>query len=175
MRLQTFVEQVLRRVDEELRLSLEGSTLEELAYRPTPEANSMAWLAWHIARMQDVRSSLLSGRDQLWISEGWHASFGLPPDPDDTGRGHTAEQVAEVRPKTPETLRDYCRAAYERALGCVQSLAPEATDREVEGREDAGATDVDTILLGMVQGGLAHVGQLAYVRGLIERRIWFPR
>lgn len=102
MHVPEFVEQVLRRIDKELMLSLEGRSLQELAYRQVPESNSMAWLAWHIARMQDVRASLLTGREQLWISDGWHAAFGLPPDPDDTGRGHTDEQVAAIRPRDTE-------------------------------------------------------------------------
>ena len=170
-----FVELVLDQVQEDLQLSLDGMTQRELMFRPVPEANSMAWIAWHIARAQDVRSSHLTNREQLWISDGWHARFGLSPDPRGNGRGHTDKQVAAVRPPDVETLRAYCRAAHERARVYVRSLPSDAADQVVDSPENGSSTTVGTILLRMVYGGLAHVGQLAYVRGLVERHHWFPR
>ena len=175
MHLPEFVEQVLDQVQEDLQLSLDGMTARELKFRPVPEANSMAWLAWHIARAQDVRASHLTDREQLWISDGWHARFGLSADPRETGRGHTNAQVATVRPPDAETLQHYCRAAHERARAYVRSLPPDGARRVVASPEDGSGTTAGAILLRMVYGGLAHVGQLAYVRGLVERRRWFPR
>lgn len=43
------------RVAEELPASLEGLTPEQLLWRPGPEANSIGWLAWHIARCEDAQ------------------------------------------------------------------------------------------------------------------------
>lgn len=48
MHLPEFVEQALDRVQEDLQLSLDGMTARELTFRPLPQANSMAWLAWHM-------------------------------------------------------------------------------------------------------------------------------
>ena len=175
MHLPEFVEQLLDRVQGDLQLSLDGMTARELTFRPIPQANSMAWLAWHIARAQDVRASHLTGREQLWISDGWHARFGLSADPRETGRGHTDEQVAAVRPRDAETLQRYCRATHERARACVRSLPPGGARRVVASPKGPSPTTVGAILLRMVYGGLAHVGQIAYVRGLVERRRWFPR
>jgi len=175
MHLPEFVEQLLDRVQGDLQLSLDGMTARELTFRPIPQANSMAWLAWHIARAQDVRTSHLIDSEQLWISDGWHARFGLSADPRETGRGHTDEQVATVRPRDAETLRCYCRAAHDRARAYVRSLPPDGARQVVASPEDGSGTTVGAILLRMVYGGLAHVGQLAYVRGLVERRRWFPR
>ncbi len=175
MEIPEFVGHALDQVNNETRLSLEGVTLEQLTYRPAPEANSMAWLAWHIARMQDLRASHLTDRGQLWVSDGWHTRFGLPADTGNTGRNHTDEQVAAVRPESPEALSDYCSAAYVRAIAYVHSLAPGDVDHVVPRPEDGVDTTVGAILQSMVHGGLAHVGQIAYVRGLIVRRHWFPR
>ncbi len=175
MHVPQFVELILDRVQEDLQLSLDGMTLPGVMLRPAPEANSVAWLAWHIARAQDVRSSHLTDREQLWISDGWHARFGLPPDPQNRGRGHTDEQVAAVRPEDVETLRGYCRAVHERTRAYVHSLPADAATQIVSSPDDGSPTTVGAILLRMSYGGLAHVGQLAYVRGLVDRRHWFPR
>ena len=64
MTLIEFIGQMLDQVDEETQVSLDGMTLEQILWRPTEEANSMAWLAWHIARTQDLRSSHLLERHQ---------------------------------------------------------------------------------------------------------------
>ena len=175
MHVPEFVEQALDRVHQDLTLSLDGMTLEALMSRPLPEANSMAWLAWHIGRSQDVRASHLTGLEQLWISDGWHDRFGMSPDPRETGRGHTDEQVATVRPQDAATLQGYCRAAHERARAYVHTLPPDGPDREAISSDDGSLITVGAILLRMVYAGLAHVGQLAYVRGLVQRRHWFPR
>ena len=175
MEIAAFIGHALEQVHEEVQLTLKGRSIEELTYRPAPESNTMAWLAWHIARTQDVRSSHLTDRDQLWIADGWHERFGLPADPTETGRGHSAEQAGAVQPDYPESLREYCRIASDRAREYVSGLTPASLDIAVEAPDGTGPTTVSAILFRMVHGGLAHVGQLMYVRGLVERRIWFPR
>ena len=174
MQISEFVIKVLDDVHAEVENAISGMTLEQLLYRPEAEANSMAWLAWHIGRMQDQRSSHLQGLSQLWVVDGWHARFGLDADPANTGRGHDDEQVSAVRPESPEVLRDYCDVAYDRTKACVESLAPGSEDETVTG-PDGQDSALSYILFRTVHGGIAHSAQLAYVRGLIERRHWFPR
>src|SRR5690625_2712276 len=54
-------------------------------YRPTAEANSIAWLLWHAARAQDIQVADLAGAPQAW--DRWVGRFGLDLDADDTGYG----------------------------------------------------------------------------------------
>lgn len=175
MNLPEFAGLLLEDVQKEIQFALDGMTLEQLTSRPSPEANSMAWLAWHIARFQDLRVSRLTGRDQLWIADAWHEAFSLPADPDDTGKGHTDEQVATVRPKDPQALKDYCRAAHDRVRAYLGSLPAGGVDQPVADPSVGTPTTVGAVLFRMVHGGLEHTGQLSYVRGLIEHRHWFPR
>jgi hypothetical protein len=78
---------------------------EELIKEPHP---SIRWLAWRISRVMDSNVSRLSGREQLWIGEGWAAWFGMPPEPEDYGRSarHTREQVNSFRASAQQLL-DY--------------------------------------------------------------------
>ena len=80
------------RVHESLHRTLGDITPEELIKERHP---SIGWLAWRISRVMDSNVSRLSGREQLWIGEGWAGRFGMPPEPADYGRSarHTREQV----------------------------------------------------------------------------------
>jgi hypothetical protein len=70
------------RIPQLLGMALDGLTAEQLAYRPTEQANSIAWLVWHLTRVQDKQVSDLAGREQAWIVDGWHARFDKPADLD---------------------------------------------------------------------------------------------
>src|SRR5438309_9545892 len=86
------------RIDEEMRQSLQGLTAEQLVFRPHEEANSIGWLAWHLARVMDDHMSDLAGRQQAWIVDGWHQRFDKPADPHEVGFGDSAAQVPALRP-----------------------------------------------------------------------------
>src|SRR5687768_13371477 len=100
------------RVYESLHRTLGDITPEELTKEPHP---SIGWLAWRISRVMDSNVSRLSGREQLWIGDGWAARFGMRPEPADFGRSatHTREQVRAFRASAQQLL-DYHDATYER-------------------------------------------------------------
>lgn len=169
-----FIDHMLEQVDEETQASLKGMTLEQILWRPADESNPMAWLAWHIARTQDLRASHLMGLEQIWIADGWHDRFGLPGDPANTGRGNSDADVAALQPESVEALATYCRLSSARLRKYVGGLGPDAENDLIDNPE-GGRTPLGAVLNRMVHGGLTHVGQLMYVRGLIERRHWFSR
>ena len=45
-----------------------GLTPEQLAFRVDPEANSIAWLVWHLTRIQDDHLADAAEADQVWTS-----------------------------------------------------------------------------------------------------------
>ena len=169
-----FVADALDTVNKETQASLDGTTVKQLLHRPGPASNNMAWLAWHIARTQDERASFLTGREQLWIADGWYVRFGLPPDPENTGRGHSDEDVAAVQPESVEVASAYCAASYDRASAYIRSLNT-GDEEMLVSHPEGGESKLIDILGRMIHGGYAHVGQLMYVRGLLEQRHWFSR
>src|SRR3954468_15427279 len=100
-----------------VRAAVDGLSPDDLASPPAPGANTIGWLVWHLARVQDDHVADLLGQGQLWVSGDWAGRFGLAPDPDNTGYGHTAAQVAEVRPESADALADYFDAVAARTRG----------------------------------------------------------
>ena len=66
------------RIADAVHAAVEGLSAEELAYRIDSEANSIAWLVWHLARVQDDHVAAVAGTEQLWTSSGWADRFDLP-------------------------------------------------------------------------------------------------
>jgi len=143
-----------------------GLDAEQLARSPGPGRNTIAWLIWHMARVQDHHVSELIDEEQLWVTGGWASRIGLPPDPLDTGYGHTAEQVAGVRPPDGQALIDYLEAVNARSVRFLESLTDADLDRVVDRRWDPPVT-LGVRLVSISDDGLQHAGQAAYVRGLL--------
>ncbi|MFC2169536.1 hypothetical protein ACFLRM_03070 [Acidobacteriota bacterium] len=45
--------------------------------------------------------------EQLWIEDGWYAKFNRDSDPEDTGIGHSPEQVAAFESPATQIMLDY--------------------------------------------------------------------
>jgi uncharacterized damage-inducible protein DinB len=163
----------LGRVEEDFKRALDGLSAEQLAFRPAEHSNSIAWLAWHLARVQDDHISELAGRPQAWIEEKWHERFGKPADSNDTGFGYSSAQVATIRPESAQVPVDYYAAVHRRSLEYLETVTCEAMDRVIDTRWDPPVT-VGVRLVSVVNDCTQHVGQMAYLRGLLEDRKWFP-
>src|SRR5918992_3346695 len=72
---------------------VEGLTREELSFRIDGSANSIAWLVWHLTRIQDDHVADAARSEQVWTSQGWVDAFALPFEPFDTGFGHSSRDV----------------------------------------------------------------------------------
>lgn len=96
------------------RHAVDGVDLTRLTEPPRPGANTIAWLVWHLTRVQDHHVAELLGAHQIWIGGDWARSFGLDPDPSNTGYGHSAEHVATVRPAGAGAFLEYLDAVDRR-------------------------------------------------------------
>lgn len=148
------------------RAAVDGLSPEQLAERPTGKANSIGWLVWHLTRVQDDHIAAVAERDQVWTSDGWYERFGLPFDADATGYGHTSDQVALVRGVAPDDLVGYLDAVHAATVEFVRPLTPEDLGRVVDERWDPPVT-LGVRLVSVVNDDQQHVGQAAFIRGLI--------
>ena len=156
------------RVRDAVHPAANGLTREELAWRPDPEANSIAWLVWHLTRIQDDHVAGLAGQPQAWTGGGWFERFALPLDPADTGYGHDPATVGLVTAEA-RTLLDYFEDVHERTLAYLGGLDDDGLGRVVDTSWDPPVT-VGVRLVSVVVDDLQHVGQAAYVRGVLQRR-----
>jgi hypothetical protein len=148
------------------RSAVEGVEPDRLTQPPSPGANTIAWLVWHLARVQDHHVAELLDAEQLWVSGRWARRFGLDPDPTNTGYGHSPEEVAAVRPERPEALLEYLDAVDRRTHGMLERLVPADLERVVDRRWDPPVT-LGVRLVSIADDSLQHAGQAAYVRGLL--------
>ena len=150
------------------RSAVDGLDAATLARAPQPGANTIGWLIWHLARVEDSHVAELLEADQLWAGGDWAGRFGLDPDPSNTGYGHSPEEVAAVRPDGPDALLGYLDAAHERTTGFLEDLGPDDLERIVDRNWDPPVT-LGVRLVSIVDDCLQHLGQAGYVRGLLER------
>jgi uncharacterized damage-inducible protein DinB len=157
------------RIQEAVHAAVADLTPDELSWRPDDGSNSVAWLVWHLARVQDDHVAGVAGREQLWTSDGWHDRFGLPFRPATIGYGQSAAQVAKVKVSDPGLLTGYYDAVHQATLDYVAGLTDGDLDEIVDDSWDPPVT-LGVRLLSVVNDDLQHAGQAAYVRGLILRR-----
>lgn len=147
------------------RRAVEDLTVDQLQRSPAPGANSIGWLVWHLARVQDHHVAEILETDQVWVGGDWAHRFGLDPDPANIGYGHDADDVARVRPDRWESLIDYHEAVEARTRPMIERLTPAALDRIVDRRWDPPVT-LGVRLVSIADDSLQHVGQACYLRGL---------
>jgi hypothetical protein len=155
------------RIQGSVHAVLDGLDADTLAYRPDPGANSIAWLIWHLTRVQDDHVSEIIGTGQVWTSGGWAERFRLPLDVEDTGYGHTSKQVASVKADA-ETLIGYHDAVHRQTEEFVRSVKDPDLTRIVDENWDPPVT-MAVRLVSVIDDCIQHSGQAAYVRGLYER------
>ena len=147
--------------------SLQGASPEVLTFRVDPGANTMAWLIWHLARVQDDHIAALLGQEQVWTAGGWVDRFGLPFDRGATGFRQSAADVAAVRADA-ELLQGYYDAVHARTTDYLATVTGEDFDRVVDTAWDPPVT-LAVRLVSILADDLQHAGQASYVRGLAMR------
>lgn len=145
---------------------------EQATYRPDGDANSIAWLIWHLTRIQDDHVCGITGEEQVWTRDGWYDRFGLPFPAGAHGYGHSSDDVAAVRVST-ELLDGYHAAAHEMTLRYVGSVTADELARVVDTRWDPPVT-ASVRLVSVIGDCVSHLGQAEYVRGLVDRRSAAP-
>ena len=147
----------------------EGLDAAGLAYRPDGAANSIAWLVWHLTRIQNDHVAEIADRIQVWQDGSWAEQIGFTGDLNDTGYGHTSAQVAAIRPATAEPLLAYHDAVANRSIEYAATITPDELDRIIDRSYDPPVT-VGVRLVSVLSDCMQHTGQAGYVRGLYVRQ-----
>ncbi len=155
------------RIRESVHDVVAGLTPEELAFRFDAEANSIAWLVWHLTRVQDDHIADAARIDQVWTAHGWEDRFGLPFHPDETGYGQSSEEVGAVQ-VSAKLLTGYHDAVHKQTIRYVRHLGDADLDRIIDDSWDP-PVSLGVRLVSVIADDLQHTGQAAYIRGVVER------
>ena len=161
------------RVKETVHAAVADLTDDELAVRLDADANSIAWLVWHLTRVQDDHLAGVSDLDEVWTAAGWNDRFGLPFSDAAIGYGQGSDDVAKVRVPA-DLLLGYHDAVHAQTvaylrddLGARDDLAADL-DEVVDERWDPPVT-LAVRLVSVVNDTMQHAGQAAFIRGIVLR------
>ena len=157
------------RLHENVHGAVRGLGGDGLSFRPDTDANSIGWLVWHLTRVQDDHVAHLADRRQEYVTGGWADRFGFAADENDLGYGHNSDQVGAVRFGGAADLLAYFDSVHRHSLEYVAAVTPDELDRIVDERWDP-PVSAGVRLVSVIDDGIQHSGQAAYVRGLWERR-----
>lgn len=158
--------EALGRLPDLVHAAVEGLDAEQLSARPGGSGNSVAWLVWHLARVEDSHLADAFGHDDVWLSDGFADRWDLALDHSDTGYGHSSEQVDAVRVRSGRQLLDYFDAVHRVTGRLVGGLTEADLERVVDEDWDPPVTLL-VRLVSVVDDAVQHAGQAAYARGII--------
>ncbi|MCH8235508.1 MAG: DUF664 domain-containing protein [Chloroflexi bacterium] len=168
--------QAITDFSEQLDAALDGLTPEQWRWRPTPSANHIMWIVWHLTRVEDMWiNSYLAEADQVWEKRGWADKINMPAE-DRFGVGDTPEQVGAFPDVAPELIAGY-RADVLASVGPVIRGLTESdlptTRPEKNPLRPRPAPTVLWVLARISVECSQHIGQVAYIRGLMpEQENW---
>ena len=148
-----------------LQVAIEGLTPAEARWQPTMYTNHIAWLVWHMARVEDSWVSWLQqGSAQVWTAEGWADRFHM--DPEGTGSGDASEDIRAM-PEIPlSDLMAYFDAVREVTRRCLDQTTEDDLSQvyQYRDRHRSGTWIWGHILVEESQ----HTGQVAMIRGMMR-------
>lgn len=165
---QAVVVDAFSRVAQALPGALEGLAPQHVLWRPDDGSNSIGWLVWHLTRVQDDHMAGVGGVPQVWSAEGWAERFALPYPRSSIGYGQTSDDVGAFAVSDPELLLGYHRATHAMTLAVLGAMTAADYARVVDERWDPPVTAAVRVV-SVVNDTTAHVGQVEYLRGLVQR------
>ena len=166
--MRTFKEAIQSGLEEylqDLQRALEGLTPAEVRWQPTLHTNHIAWLVWHMARVEDHWVSRLRQRPEVWTADGWADRFRMAPE--SHGFGQT---IADVRAMPEIPLTDLM-AYFDAVRAVTRQYLSQATDADLSRayhHPHLGALTGTWIVGHILVEESQHVGQVALLRGMMR-------
>jgi uncharacterized damage-inducible protein DinB len=145
--------------------AIKGLSPDELAFRPKPHSNSIAFLLWHVARVEDlwIKRILLAGKE-LYEAEGWCKKFGTPAQ--DNGFGYDVAKLNAWPVPPLKLLTEYAGAVRGKTLTYLESLTAGKLDEAKDFGWSKGT--IGSALSHLVTEVAEHSGQIGYLRGIMK-------
>jgi len=151
---------------DELKQKLEGLSEAELRWQPTLDTNTIIWLVWHMARVEDNWiNGQIAGGETVWESGGWAERTGITAE--GNGYSDTMDQVRSLPDVPVGEFIAYYDEVREAAFGVIDGLTDSDMSRELTSRRGREVT-CGWILGHVIVEESQHLGQIALIRGMIR-------
>jgi len=160
----------LKRMHEALDGSLKGLTPEQRHQIVQPQANSIAWVVWHVVRTEDgiVRWIAQNRRPPVWIEGSYAEKLGLPPVTQGTGMP-TADAHA-LRIHDVDLWGEYMGKVWASTDEFFSGADPALFDKTVTVRPLGEMTILRALAQVCLTHGMTHVGEIELLRTLVGAR-----
>ena len=149
----------------ELKEKLDGLSEAELRWQASLDTNTIVWLVWHMARVEDNWiNGVVAGGQTVWDSGDWAEKTGILVE--GNGYSDTMDQVRGLPPVPIQTLVDYYYAVRDAAFDVIDG--PSDADMSTDIDRGRGPITFAWILGHVIVEESQHLGQVALIRGMIR-------
>ena len=150
---------------EELKEKLDGLTESELSWQASLDSNSIIWLVWHMALVEDKWiSNSIVGKATIWESSNWAERTGIYAS--GYGYGQTMDIVRALPSVSISTLVEYYDEVRDATFGAIDAMSDD--DVANIDIQESGDASWGWILAHIIVEESQHLGQIAFIRGIIR-------
>ncbi len=143
---------------------------EQLTWKPAPKANSIGFLFWHAARVEDTFVSQWQKKTTVWDEDRWYDKFGL--DAKAYGGGFQEPEVDMVGKLPLDQVIAYAEKVHRNTEIYIRSLDEDKLDY-APNPERPNWTIGMMLNNFVIAHGWWHLGEIRYVKGMLGMP--FPR
>ena len=148
-----------------LNKSLDTLNQEELIFRPEIHSNSIVFLVWHMAMVEDwLTNEILLNNEKIWIIDKYYEKF--PDLKEKRGYGFSQEELDKFPNMDIEWLINY----YDVVRNNTNKLLENITEKDLYLKYEFKSEEVTGyFILGRLITELSqHLGQVSYIRGMLR-------
>lgn len=146
--------------------SIDGLTKNELYWQPSLESNNIIYLVWHMARVEDNWiNQIIGGNKTVWSLNNWSKKLNIKEN--DYGKGYIKEDISNLPDMNISDILKFYKQQREQSLIVIEELADEDLNKNykrITGEFKKGYWILGHVLVEESQ----HLGQIAYIRGMIK-------
>lgn len=152
---------------DKLNMALDGLSDDELRWHPTLASNSIDWMVWHMARVEDnLVNVVLQNHDPIWKRDSWGERLSIAYT--GAGAGMTMDEIREMGQIDVAKVMEYYRSVRHETSGYFEkSMREDDLSRVIEHTNFRGWTGAG-ILGRLLCEEAEHLGQIEYLRGMIR-------
>lgn len=151
----------------ELDRALNGLTSDERRFMPASESHHIDFAFWHASRAEDLLVSVgVLGEEQIWSKERWNDKFGIPAE--DVGFGYSIGQVRDMPVVCSADLMSYHMAVRGHTIQSIKASTTDFLNEECPSERLKRFGTKGGVLAHLIIETAEHLGQIAYIRGIIR-------